>query len=662
MHGNRSTPVHDSTLPTAPDQDRSSSAARWIASLLVTTIISTLLIMQSLKMGALALPAVYDDISYFSDAARRLLVFYRSGVSGWLADFTAGPPHAPLATLLAFTGFALFGIEHWSAVAANAFLLLLFVRGFYAIASDLPLGQATLLAIALLGAPFFGVTILESRPDMFCSLFIAAGTIGIIATPWGRSRRIQVLTGLAFGAALWAKPTVFHLTVALFWAAMFLASLPSFIRRDLKQPVIAGVVTTGVATAVALPYYVLAWRHVVNYIWNTVFGAQASIWVRKQPLIDHVLYYLTGPTGSVSLGVWLYIGIAIGGVVLIMVWRTGSRAMAIRTSLVAAMVLVTYLAVTIPTFKGPHGLPFSAVFLCSTAVAAVVLVKRLPRFAGWALCISIATASLIQFQWPYARVSTPVEAAYAASRWEMLRQTFEATGPNASGKSMLLTTSAVFVNPTALQFEYYRRGLTPPNTSSVQELGNLAEHRKYVESSDIIFALTPDFKEYFAHLPTASPKFRAREIKLIEESGLFDPAIRIPDPIKGGAVLIYKARSVWGSFASMENLRPIEGPYPQWSLPQVRWGEGTASKVVAEGPSGSQATLVIQARTVPIPDQTLAIEVNGKETLPPTRMTHDFQHFSIPVAYDDKGRAEIVLRYGTPAREAVLYKALYIRN
>jgi hypothetical protein len=662
MHGNKTIPASNTDLPIVPDPYRSSSAARWAVSLIVTAIISMLLIMQSLRMGALALPAVYDDVSYFSDAARRLLVFYRSGIWSGLADFTAGPPHAPLSTLLALTGFALFGIEHWAAVVANAILLHLFVRGFFAVAADLPLGQTALLAIALLGAPFFGVTILESRPDMFCSLFIAAGTIGIIATPWERSKRIQVLTGLAFGAALWAKPTVFHLTAALFWAAMFLASLPSFIRRDLKQPVTAGLITTVIAAIVALPYYLLAWRHVVNYIWTTVFGAQASIWVRKQTLIDHVLYYLTGPTGTVSLGIWLYIGIIISGAALAVIWRIGSRVTVTRTLLIAALVVVTYLAVTIPSFKGPHGLPFAAVFLCATAVASIVLVRHLPKFAAWAACIGIATASLLQFQWPYARARAPVDAAYAASRWEMLRQTFDATGPNVGGKSMLLTTSAVFVNPTVLQFEYYRRGLTPPNTSSVQELGNLAAHRKYIESSDIIFALTPDFQEYFSHLPTASPKFRAREIKLIEDSGLFDPAVRIPDPIKGGAVLIYKTRSVWATFASTENLRAIEGPYPQWSLPQVRWGQGAASKLVAEGPAGSQATLVIQARTVPISDQTLAVEVNGKETLPPTKMTYDFQHFAVPVAYDEQGRAEILLRYGTPAQEAVLYKALYIRK
>jgi hypothetical protein len=39
----------------------------------------------------------------------------------------------------------------------------------------------------------------------------------------------------------------------------------------------------------------------------------------------------------------------------------------------------------------------------------------------------------------------------------------------------------------------------------------------------------------------------------------------------------------------------------------------------------------------------------------------DFMNFEIPFDFDDRGSARIVLRYGIPAANAVLYKSLTVR-
>jgi hypothetical protein len=652
--------IEDSTASRSSPGD---SALRWLAAFLVTAIGCSLMIMQSSQNGVLALPPVYDDISYFNDGARRLVLLYQTGLHQLIANTLAGPPHAPLSTGLAFAGFALFGLEPWAAVAANALMLFLFIRLFYWAAKDLPIGQTTLLAVALLATPMFGVTLLECRPDMFCAFIIACGALYIISRPWVSSPKTQVIAGVAFAAALWSKPTVFPLTAALFFAAMFFAALPSFAHRQWRGPIVAGLCTTVVAIILASPYYIVAWRHVVDYIWTTVFGSEAAIWVKPLPLRESILFYLTGPTGRVSLGAWLYLGGIIGVSALVLACATRRRTAAVKAVQILAMVAVVYLAVTIPTFKGPHGLPFAAIFLCAAALAAVHVATWLPKRAAWTFCIAVAVLSAAQFQWPYTRLRGAADAHYAETRWDMVREAFSAIGPDTSGKTILLTTSGFFLNPSVLEFEYYKRGLAPPVTVDIQRRADVAEHKRNIEQADIVFTVTPDFKEVFPSLPTATPEFRAKDIELVEASGLFGPAIRIEDPVNGGAILIYKKRQMpLRPFPAEQNIGPVEGPYPQWSLPRVRWGSGTASHIYAKGTPGATAKLVVQARTVPVADQTLAIFVNGEQKLAPVKMTYGFQEFVLPFAYDGKGAADIELRYGVPAPHAVLYKTLYIED
>ncbi|ARP84091.1 hypothetical protein CAL12_26930 [Bordetella genomosp. 8] len=621
------------------------------------------MIMQSLKSGALSLPPVYDDSSYFSDAARRLVLFYRFGLHELVSYTVAAPPHGPLSTALAFSGFALFGIEPWAAVAANSILLFFFVRLFYWMAAPLPLRETTLLAIAFLAAPFFSMTVLECRPDMYCSLFIAVGTLGMVVRDWLGQRRVQVIAGLAFGAALWAKPTVFPLTIALFIAAMFFAALPALRRREWRGVIRAGAVTMGVGLLLAAPYYVLAWRHVVDYIWTTAFGSEAAIWVQPLPFLAGVLYYLTGPTGAESLGPWLWLGVGIGIAALLILLSRRHRSMAMTAAQVVAIVVIAYLAVTIPSFKGPHGLPFAAVFLCAAALAAVFVATALPRIARLVFCVLLAGLSISQFHWRAPQPYGNPDPLYGASRWEMVHEAFQAMDHNAVGKTILLTTSAVFVNPTILEIEYFRRGLMPPRNIEIQRSGDLREHESYIRRADMVFAVSPDFKEIFPNLPTASPEFRASEIRLIEASGLFYPPVRIADPIGGGEVLIYRRpEDVLQDFSSVENLRNPEGPYPKWELPRVRWGTGSETRIHASGRPGSRAELVVRARTVPVANQTLSVLVNGEERMAASKLSYEFQGYIVPFAYDDKGRADIELRYGTPASESALYRSLWIRQ
>jgi hypothetical protein len=646
--------------PVPPVRAGGDSAKRWIAAILITGTFAAMLIHQSFAMGTLALPALYDDISYFVSGAELLRQFHEKGFAGVARAYFSNPPHAPLSTAMAFIGFAALGIQNWVGPAMNAVLLLFFVRAFLAAAAGLSVAQGSVLAVALLGIPFFGITVMQFRPDMICSLLIASGALYIILVPqWLERSREQLIAGLLFAAALWAKPTVFHLTAVLFGTAMLLASSSLLRAGNLRQPMKACLTTTVVAVGAAVPYYAFAGGRVVTYIWRTAFGEEAAIWVKPQSLKDHVLTYLTGEYGQYSFGSWIYCALVVAAIAILLLRAEQNRARSRGAMLVALMVLLAYMAVTIPKFKGPHGYAFAALLIAAIALAAIGIARALPRMASWGATLLLLLYSAWHFGWPYHFEIWP---GYVQARWAMVRQSADALGPDVVGKTFLQTTPGLHLNYSVLALEYYARGWTPPRGDTIQASADLAEHRRRLSGADIVFALTPEITEVFPHLPTSSARFRAQEIELIEQSGLFEAPIRIEDPISKGAALLYlKPKLLFTEFAKADGLYPVTGPFPQWSLPRVRWGGGLQSTVVAQGAPGKPAKLVLDARTVGVVGQTLAVQVNGRPG-PTLSITEEFGFHVVPIEFDSTGRAEIVLRYGKPLKEAVLYKTLVVRQ
>jgi hypothetical protein len=244
----------------------------------------------------------------------------------------------------------------------------------------------------------------------------------------------------------------------------------------------------------------------------------------------------------------------------------------------------------------------------------------------------------------------------------MLRQSMDALGEGFTGLTFLQTTPALHLNYSVLALEYFARGRTPPLGVDISRNADIAEHQRRLKTADVVFALTPEITEVFPHLPTASPEFRAKEIKLIEESGLFEAPIRIEDPVSGGAALFYlKPKTAFSEFAKTDGLYPVTGPFPQWNLPRVRWGGGRQTTLVAEGPAGKTARLMIEARTVGVAGQTLTVEIDGKarQSVP---IGDEMAALAVPLVFDSRGRADIVLKYGVPAQNAVLYKRLFLRE
>jgi hypothetical protein len=533
----------DRAEPRLPAGQARNRILRWILAAIITAVFAAFQINESFSAGTLAFPPVYDAVNYYLSGAAYLKPFRESGFGGIVQVYLAGPPHAPMSTFLAFIGFSMLGIKPWVGPVSSAVVLFFFVNAFLGIASDLALGQAILLAIAFLGFPLIGDALMLFKPDWFCALLTAAGSLFILLRPdWLISRRDQLIAGALLGAALWAKPAVFHVTIGVFGAAMLMASLQALRQQDIKVAATAGLVTLGTGILISLPYYALELGHVLDYVWTTAFGEQAEIWVKQRSLHDHLLYYLTGPIGARSLGLWLYAGAVIGAALVLRLRVSGDRKALHREGLTIVLIVLAYLGVTIPAFKGAHGLVFAALFLTATALGTVVLVRRLSRPLAWSVCVALLLFSAWQFMWPYTRAQgAPADPAFAASRWDMLHKAVAALGEGSEATVFYETTPLLYLNYSTVAFQDYVDGRVPPRSDTGALIVDLQQQRQKLATADIVFAPAPDAVGVFPNLPTAPRAFRAEVIKLIESTGRFGPAIHIADPLRGGSVLLYKA-------------------------------------------------------------------------------------------------------------------------
>ena len=255
--------------------------------------------------------------------------------------------------------------------------------------------------------------------------------------------------------------------------ASFLASISAFAKARFRDPIIAILVTIGTGLLLSLPYYAFGLKSVVAYIWNTVFGAAASIYVQPMPLHDHVLFYLTGYYGTISLGQWLFAGGTIMFVATIIVLVEGNRTIVRRTLSNSSRFRTTYVAVTVPSFKGPHGYPFAALFMLIVAVTCVAIARRLPPAAAWAFCLGLISFSAWQWEWNFTRMHGLLDLNFADTRWQMLQQAFASIGDEADRKQFALTGHANYLNYSILAFEYLKKGRSPQLGSTRHSSANL---------------------------------------------------------------------------------------------------------------------------------------------------------------------------------------------
>jgi hypothetical protein len=335
-------------------------STRWILVLLAVSGLFTANVMQwSFRCGRLAMDPITDDVTYLIDGFQRINVLNTAGFRAFSNSFLQSPPHSPWSTLQASIAFALFGVHDWVPYVLNGFLVFLLLLAAWDLV-DLrnSFSRVAIISVILLLKLTFQA-VLEFRPDFALALFTAIFSLLLLKTGCydlqsttdispssrtaeGRSSEVRYhfYAGLIAGLAFLTKPSFFPHTAVMLCAALFLAEASRRLvrSRPLKPNLeIAARTATSAAQSwletrgmfrrvfatlagaglIAGPYFVLNWRHVLDYLLaNTGGGKDAAIWrvpggfwgALSSRIHGYSLDVTLGPLAGV-LTIWVLLGL-----------------------------------------------------------------------------------------------------------------------------------------------------------------------------------------------------------------------------------------------------------------------------------------------------------------------------------------------------------------
>jgi hypothetical protein len=574
--------------------------SRCACAALAAVLVGIVFLHASQRSGRLASDLAPDDVAYAIDAAKRLVQLTGQGLFAFVRELAASPPHSPFSTLLAMGSFALGGLTDTAPYAGNVALLVLIALF---VTWELRLARRIVLVLALaivLSSPLAFRTVHDFRPDVALGFATAAMVWWFASAMATNERRLFRFAACAFGACLWIKPTFFAHTVAI---ALFLAGFGTCISlASSRWPRLrllsagcaarpreaAGFVLLGLA--IWLPYILLNWRHTFGYFWENTHGAEAAIWSfpPETPLLR--LLYETLALGFAVLGyhVWLAAAlIAVGGAILLTrgdrtVWR-------LVTMLLAGTVSVAVLV------YGRHKNEFFLasfqwlVFLAGVfAMAHADALLRRNGARAWLGACAVALVAVIDLNATLVHWRNSPDALHGSSWNERIIALLKAdrlahgAAATADGQPVVYVPFAGPVGPATLEWIGLRERLPLTLTDSHRSADATLALRLAAEA-DYVVLPNEQSADYYRWLPSAS--IQPELLERLASDSRFVPLDALA-PASKYFVFANRARPRMNDDAirvdglsTMEGFLGREGPYPQWSLPVVRWMHAPEARV-----------------------------------------------------------------------------------
>lgn len=592
--------------------------------LLLAVLFTSFSVVASLRQGQLSVPTTYDDISYFVDAARRLQTLYDSGLPAFLATFVSEPPHAPLATLVSLSAFALMGLRDWAPAIINGvwvFLLLLCLRIRL---SGRPWWVYLCVALAVLAWPLTGFLVIETRPDIVCGLMTAFGTFIVVSRPWIEAPKARIAwTSIAIGLALLAKPSVSPVTLALYGWAMLVASLADW-RASNRQLPLGKVVRTNLSSLAivvicTLPYYAIGLRQTVDYIYVSIFGQEKDLWALQLSIPKHAFYYLWGTGGNATMGRWLFVTLALLAGLSILRWRSVVSDCT-RIASIAAVALAAYVLVSIPAQKSPFlGIVFSCLclFLFITA-AAIILEWCARRTRGGsalqaAFCAGLLAMALSCFQphWYYRSGGSHVAEAPAISerRFALIQTMGEKISASEHNTPrVFLPAITNYLNADILTFELMKRRKGDAQAFDAHRSGDHSLHLSSVEQATHVVLFDTADPELLQRLPSTA--VLPTIVQALQDHPSFRLLAKFPAATGPSTIALFERRGAFDGVKALSGFLPLEGPYPQWNLPRVRWALGEEARIRFSEAEWGASRLTFRAHS-PLANQVITVLSDG---------------------------------------------------
>jgi hypothetical protein len=621
----------------------------------------------SFQNGRLTRDPSFDDVVYFVDGLERLRVFYDHGFEGLVRDLWKDPPHSPWSTGLAFLSFLLLGAHDWVPYLANGIVVVLFLRLSLLVADARDPVLKVLIICLACSFPWALRAVQDFRPDFAVALFTASGVL--FAIPRQRSGSMQtreterwlLASGLCFAMAFVTKPSFVLHTLLLYFYSLAIVVAYNFRWRD-KSPMRRRLARSleplpkllVPVLCVALPYYVLAWQDVAEYIWRHSRGDSAHLWQLPTGYLGTISYYFMGPPAQEMMKNHLII---VAGLTMLGFATAVAREEYYKCRyglLVLGASALSLLTFGISRIGNPFFGLTSQVLESLLAIYFVGGIWKVPeKWLRWPLRVIgvIAILAGVVGMLPNPAADRPPQTPVNAAERSINRDVVETVHAYAQRNDLrgteglrVLVTFAGDVNDVAMKWITLKKGLR------YQFSGNffsesLDSYIKASESAAFLVAADRDATGVAPWIP--SNKIADQILKWIRAQSDWS-LLQTIGAYDGLSYFVFVNPKNVRAFRNSVSLGPethgflaIEGPYPD-GLGVVRWGIAPESTTVFNSNSEEKLVLVLSARS--IPGQTLTILLNESEQLQHTFKTGDFEDITVPLVLT-KGENRLTLRY-----------------
>ena len=343
----------------------------------------------SFDRGQLSVPPLYDDVSYFVDAARWLSAAPMRSLAANL--YALLDQHAPFTTLTSAIGLSVVPRGYVGPYLVNVVLVAAFMLAIAGLVWHLSIVDIATCLIGLACIPMLGQTMTEGRPDLPWGLALGLALGAIFYRPlYRRSYGSLIFLGLLCGAAAALKPTALPASVAFMIFAVCAATLcgcfesKSRDARFLLKQASATLLLFGLGFFLAVAAIDgVGLADTIRYIMRTMIYDQ-EFWASHGSLFFHLTFYSAGGGGRAALKYWFFVGLALFAIRL---WLSRHDRSDLQRGLaLLAVVAASYAIPTVSVVKTFWlGAIFYGPFIVAMVLNYVAIADRLAHDWGGAI-------------------------------------------------------------------------------------------------------------------------------------------------------------------------------------------------------------------------------------------------------------------------------------
>ena len=628
-------------------------------------------IQYSYRHGRLIAVPGYDDVSYFCDGLDRIDELYVQGWNGLIHSYVKDPPHSPFSTSLATASFGLFGIHEWAPYAGNGILVFLLIAFTEWLLRGARLWLRGAGLALVLTVPLTQRAVTEFRPDVAVAILTAMGVVMAVRRSLVSSNfQYRCLVGLVFGLALLVKPTMCVVTGFLWGFSLGLGILCDwYLYRPEFRKLAASYTQTGLTTVVvAGPYYAWNGLHVFQYIYTNIFGKEAATWQLQATPKQHLLYYLTGP-GAVEMldnSAWVLGAAILVGAIYVLARRDKENLVRM-----GALTLCMLGALAVPTISACKNGFYGLSFFCLVLFAALLSLREIflnpstvrPVWRCVTILVLVGAATITLLREPHVPMwGLSGDSEIGSSRKTCGDIIAALVAEKQEGTASILTTAPIqYANQCTMNWLARSNG-HQLKFHSVSHNSDLETYRQSMSNADFVICFHTErpIKQIANERLATEILALARSQPSLVEVGSF--------PSYAGVVyyLFKNKQSTFTSWKSARNLGPVEGPFPKWQLPCVRWGLAGQTNLHFDSTQDGPMSLRMSCRSG-ITDQTLNVLLDGKQIYSQLLAGgKTFTAIEIPLPLTTRGEHELTFTYSESAKSAdsrslaVLFERLQI--